>query len=212
MVPAPVRKFLKKLDLNLSGYFFSIATRGGSFSFADTFVEKILGKKGKSLDSFFDITMVTNTPTGIKPSAGDKNWIKLFTKENISKMESSVQKDLDVIQRVIANKEKYPGKRSSMRFFFGNLFHSLTDGISSQLKYYADSSCNGCGLCEKVCLSNKIKMAGKKPEWQKNIKCYYCFACFNCCPEESILLKNYTDKQGRYLYPGIAAGEIALQK
>lgn len=73
MVPAPVRKFLRKLDLNSSGYFFSIATRGGSFSFADTFVEKILRKKGESLDSFFEITMVTNTPTGIRPAAGDKN-------------------------------------------------------------------------------------------------------------------------------------------
>ncbi|GAH26880.1 unnamed protein product [marine sediment metagenome] len=51
--------------------------------------------------------------------------------------------------------------------------------------FYADSKCTGCGICEKVCLSQKIKMINKKPVWQKNVKCYLCYACLNYCPEQS---------------------------
>jgi len=35
-------------------------------------------------------------------------------------------------------------------------------------EFYSNSKCSGCGICEKVCLSNKIKLINKRPEWQKN--------------------------------------------
>jgi len=43
-----------------------------------------------------------------------------------------------------------------------------------------------CGTCEKVCLSKKIKMINKKPVWQKNVKCFYCYACINYCSMQSV--------------------------
>jgi Pyruvate/2-oxoacid:ferredoxin oxidoreductase delta subunit len=51
-----------------------------------------------------------------------------------------------------------------------------------------------------------------KPLWQKDIKCYYCYACFNFCPEQAILVKNYTYKDGRYYHPNVTAKDIAEQK
>ncbi len=37
-------------------------------------------------------------------------------------------------------------------------------------------------------------------------------ACFNFCPEQSILVKNYTHKDGRYYHPDVTAQDIAEQK
>ncbi len=44
------------------------------------------------------------------------------------------------------------------------------------------------------------------------LQCYYCYACFNFCPEQSILVKNYTHKDGRYYHPDVTAKDIAEQK
>ena len=67
--------------------------------------------------------------------------------------------------------------------------------------FYSDSNCVGCGTCEKVCLSGKIKMINGKPVWQKDIQCFFCHACLNYCPEHAVqikstrLLKSYTDQK-----------------
>jgi ferredoxin len=98
---------------------------------------------------------------------------------------------------------------------FGVLFAEY-DGAKNY--FFADSKCVGCGTCEKVCLSNKIKMVDKKPVWKKNVKCYMCYACLNFCPEQSVqikskwYMKSYTGEKGRYLHPYATARDIARQK
>jgi ferredoxin len=43
--------------------------------------------------------------------------------------------------------------------------------------FYTDTKCNGCGICERVCLSKKIKMTDNKPIWQKNpLLCVFCLS------------------------------------
>lgn len=214
-VPAPVRKFLRKLDLTSAKYIFTVMTRTGTFCLARTCIENILKKKGKKLDSFFILNMGNNSPTGIKPFPGDKNWVNEITKEKISKLESTAQNELDSIQKIILNKEKYPKKNfpNPLKYLMSNFFALLTENTKTEIKYYTDQSCTGCGTCEKVCLSNKIKLVNKKPDWQKDIQCYYCYACFNFCPEQSILVKDkYTLKNGRYYHPDVTANDIYRQK
>ncbi len=214
-VPAPVRKFLRKLDLTSTKYIFTVMTRIGTFSLARTCIENILKKKDKKLDSFFILNMANNSPTGIKPTPGDKNWVKEITREKISTLETKVQNELDSIQKIILNKDKYPEKNfpNPLIGLAGNFFALLTENTKIEIKYYTDQSCTGCGTCEKICLSNKIKLVDKKPIWQKEVQCYYCYACFNFCPEQSILVKDkYTLKNGRYHHPEITASDIAGQK
>lgn len=66
-VPAPVRRFLEKLNMESAKYSFSVVTRLGTFCVANIQVNRILKKKGKSLDSQFVLNMANNTPTGLKP-------------------------------------------------------------------------------------------------------------------------------------------------
>jgi formate hydrogenlyase subunit 6/NADH:ubiquinone oxidoreductase subunit I len=56
--------------------------------------------------------------------------------------------------------------------------------------FYANSKFIGCGTCEKVCLPGKIKMVDKKPVWQRNVKCYFCYAYLNYCPLKAVQIKS----------------------
>jgi len=84
--------------------------------------------------------------------------------------------------------------------------------------FYADSKCTGCGICEKVCPSQKIRMDNHKPVWQRNINCYLCYACLNYCPSKAVQIysklwmKSYTNEKGRYPHPYATVKDIAQQK
>jgi Pyruvate/2-oxoacid:ferredoxin oxidoreductase delta subunit len=41
---------------------------------------------------------------------------------------------------------------------------------------------------------------------------FFCYACFNFCPRQAILVKGYNLKTGCYNHPGIRAEDIAGQK
>lgn len=84
--------------------------------------------------------------------------------------------------------------------------------------FYTDERCIGCGTCEKVCPSKKVKMINNKPVWQNNVKCHFCYACLHYCPKQSIqikstwYMKSYTQRKGRYPHPYATVDEIANQK
>lgn len=61
-LPIPVKKFIKKLNLKSTRYIFAIATRAGTQHIAFMEIEKILEKKGKSLNSSFTLNMSCNDP------------------------------------------------------------------------------------------------------------------------------------------------------
>ena len=220
--PDPVRKFLKKVDLKPTQYIFAVTTNSGHPGKVNIYLEKLLKKRGKSIDSYFTLKMIGNSPKGVMPSFMIiQDWASQITKEKVSALEDEVQKELDTIHKVIINKEKNTGKDNPNppNFFMKYVDRLLqlpvewaSEYTNPKINFYADSKCTGCNLCEKVCLSKKIKMNHDKPLWQKEIKCYHCYACFNFCPEQSILVKNYTYKDGRYCHPNVTAKDIAEQK
>jgi ferredoxin len=215
-IPVFVRSIVKKLDLKSVKYIFAIATRCGTpCNTAFTKIEKILNRKGKSLDSYLILNMANNDPKF-------ENWHPA-AKEEIAEMESTVQSRLDSFHKSIINKEKSKEKDSQVIVpvnpVLGQLGSSMADarGYAGD-NFYADSKCSGCGVCEKVCLSQKIKVVDQKPVWQKNSKCFFCYTCINYCPMQSIqirsnpLMKVYTEKNGRYFHPEATVNDIAAQK
>ena len=221
-LPVPVRRFLKKIDLKPTQYIFAITTNCGYPGKVNIHLEKLLKKRGKSIDFYFTLKMMGNSPKGVMPSFMiAQDWASRITKETISALDYEVQNKLDIIHKVIISKGKNIGKDNPnpSNFFMKYIDRALQLPVEWASEYthpknnfYTDSTCTGCNLCGKVCLSGKIKMNNGKPLWQKDIKCYYCYACFNFCPEQSILVKNYTHKDGRYYHPNVTAKDIAEQK
>lgn len=213
-VPAPVRIFLDRITMKSPEYVFSITTLIGYMGFANIYVEKALKKKGVALNLAFMLNMASNTPAGLMSSA-DKNWTDKITREKIIKLEYEVQKKLDYISERITNKENHikKGPFSFFNYFLAGILSNMSKDMKKEIPFYADSSCTGCGTCEKVCISGKVKIRDKKPVWAKDVQCYYCYACFNFCSVQSVLIdKIYTEKKGRYYYPGINANDIGQQK
>jgi len=148
---------------------------------------------------------------------------KVPTTEEIKSFESVIDENLDVIHKIIKKKkisrekdttitEPVPPLIVSIVPFLNSIFRPIGELFGFKSHYYADSKCTGCGTCEKVCLSKKIKMLNGKPVWQKNVKCFYCYACINYCPKESVQIKSFTEKNGRYPHPYAIANDIAGQK
>ena len=205
-IPRPVKEFIKKLDLKSTPYIFAVATRIGTTHSAFSVIDKILKKCGRRLDAAFSINMASNDP---------KFNYKVPTEAEIAKLAENAYNKLDSIAPVIINQIQHREKDTSFITHIPLLqliafLVNLTDGLKAQ--FYTDSKCNGCGICEKVCLSKKITMKDNKPVWLEKVKCYHCSACLNYCPVQSIQLKSLTEKNGRYPHPYATASDIAGQK
>ena len=214
-IPKPVRSFMQRLDPSSARYIFTVATRIGSFTTADMSINRILRKKGKKLDAFALINMASNSPTGLKPGKGDQQWVDKMGSSKVQRMERALLPELDRISAMIQKKEPSPRKRLSypFRYLTFTVMDPLTRNMKNDIGYYIDDTCIGCGTCERVCPSGKVKLKNNRPIWQTDIPCYYCYACFNFCPQQAILVKNkYTRKDGRYHHPDITLDDIVNQR
>jgi ferredoxin len=208
-MPFPVRQFLMRADLRSARYVFALTTRLCSDKvFSD--MDNILAGRGKSLDACFPVEMPCN-------------YIPLFdppSQEEITRMESALQRRLDEVQEIIANRRKSRERDDAPTFILSRILLPVVRLYYQELRlpdmersFYADPQCTGCGLCEKICLSGKIVMKDKRPEWTDRVRCTYCFACLNYCPVQAIQIKGRkTVNRGRYHHPEVNAKDIADEK
>jgi ferredoxin len=226
LAPRIVERFIKRLNLDSAKYLFAVATRGGTECRAFGEIDKVLGKRGRRLDSFFVLTMPSGSAAIIRDPEAQ------ITPEKIERLESEAQRRLDSIQRIVVGREAHRDEDlssvtppPSFLVPFLPLINLLVPVLlplgklaESKFDFYTDSKCTGCGLCETVCLAQKIEMVDRKPVWPKGARCFGCFACLNFCPEQSIqigskwYLKSYTEQNGRYHHPSITAHDVAEQK
>jgi ferredoxin len=217
-MPVMVKEILQKFDLHSASYIFAVATRGGTPCRAFLEMEKILNNKGKKLDADFVLTMPSSTQSLLKEFA------ERINDERITRLETEMLSRLDEIIKIITLREVHHNENldgvdiPATVTFLEPLILSIARLAESNFDFYADEKCTGCGLCEKVCLAQKIKIIDGQPEWQKNVKCLNCFSCLNYCPEEAVqlnstwYLKSYTPQNGRYHHSQITADDIAAQK
>jgi ferredoxin len=220
-LPVPVKAFLEKVDLSATTYLFAVSTQGGAPPrLVEFHLEALLKEKGRSLDAFFSIKMPWSSPVGLMPVyiPGMIEYPK--PPEKIAKFEAAARKKLDLIQKVVQTQDRTPrddfprAVHLSLKRFVCKLMGSATDGLEeNHIDFYADADCTGCGICEMVCLSHKIKMVDGLPVWQEGVQCYFCYACFSFCPAQAILVKDiYAKKGDRYFHPKVTSRDIALQK
>lgn len=221
-IPILVHIFLRKLEIRNAKYIFSIATREGTVFKGFKRINSILRRKKKELHSTFIINMCGN----------DSRHKYIVPKEDdIKRIENDVLANIQIILEIVNQKKQYNVVDSSVLFPTSNnkikswLIEALViflmenaDKFGGANYFYHDKNCNGCGICEKVCLSKKIEIKNNEPVWSKNKLCYMCFACLNFCPKQSVQIhsipgvESFSEQNGRYPHPYATVKDIEYQK
>lgn len=205
-LPVPVRLLLEKINLEGAGYVFAVSTRIGTSHGAFHQVDRMLMKQGRCLDLGYSLNMPGNDPKF--------NYV-VPTPKTIARLETEALQDLDRISEKIREQAAYGvrDENCKIRIPFVRVLSGLVRLTEKgSVNLYHDEHCTGCATCEKVCTSGRIKMMDNRPVWRKEVMCYRCNACINYCPENSVQLKGFTEKNGRYSHPYATAEEIAAQK
>lgn len=62
--------------------------------------------------------------------------------------------------------------------------------------FRVNGGCVGCGLCEKKCPLNNVRLKDGKPVWGK--ECTHCMACICYCPKEAVEYEKKSVGKPRY--------------
>lgn len=186
-VPSIIEDFISKLSLHGEGYVYAVITCGGGISQSGSVLKKMLEKRGISLSYVTALLMPDNSMLFYQiPSANEAKGVLVNAESKLSE-----------IKEIISNhKTKHIGNISVLSDVVG-LGYKL---CSKTAKFYADENCTGCGMCEKICPQNVIKLHDRKPKWEA-ATCAKCSACINRCPNSAIQYGSKTKKRNRYVNP-----------
>ncbi len=202
-LPQIVYEFIEKINLDKAKYIFAGVNRDGTMDgVAFVQIEKLLLAKGKELNAGWFLQMPNN----------DIPVDDINTEDEMNQKLTEIKPRMKEIAKFIKESKNNPPPAPQKRTrSIERTNNSFREGVFKQDEfYYADDNCTSCGICEKVCPMNNIKLVDGKPQWQHN--CQMCVACINYCPERSIQYSDKTQDRGRYYHPDISVQEIINQK
>ena len=216
-IPILVKQFLRKADFSSSKYFCAIATRKNTVFRGFEAIDRLLKRQNRRLDAYCLVNMGHS-------DARHEGYVVPGEAE-IRSLEAAALKKLDVFQDAVNRRIPFREEdteytvrpsRALQRIVLWSM--AASEYVGGVNYFYADSHCTGCGVCERVCPSRKIRLAGKRPVWQREAFCFMCFACLNFCPARSVQIrsipgvKSCTRENGRYPHPYATVKDIAAQK
>ncbi len=186
-----VRDWLLKTKLNGNKDIYFILTCGGDMGGAAKHVKELCDKTGMDYCGCAELKMPENYIIMFKAPEKDRIDVSIALAED---------KLLKIAQKIKAGKpfpEKRAGALDNIKSgVVNNCFYKL---FVSAKKFYANDNCISCGLCEKKCPLDNIKVNGAKPVWGNN--CTQCMACICTCPKGAIEYGKATVGKDRYYCP-----------
>jgi ferredoxin/flavodoxin len=199
-MPNIVVEFMKKIGSLKGKYVFGVSTYGGWQAGTMSQLKKLIEQKGGELAYGSGVRMPGNyTPMYGGPS--DKKRDKTF-----AKADKKLSRIIDDISKKRTGTLEKNGPINNF-IFSGVLYKSGMKQIKKMDKEFTVlDNCNACGICEKICPANNIKMQSGKPVWQHN--CEQCLACLQWCPVEAIQFTKKTIGRKRYHHPEVRVNDI----
>ena len=201
-VPDIVKQFIIRMEFISSPYIYAVATHAGEPGQSLYDIKALLAKKGKSLSLGIAIAMPGNA---IETNPNDEL-------ERLSTLEykaTEIAKLIDAQQTGVIDGNNGLGEH--IRNFIVNFV--AWNYVYTPKLYKPTDACTNCGICENVCPVNNIRLADKKPIWDK--KCAACMACFHWCPNEAIYMDNVFigfGKRRKYHHPDITITDMINAK
>lgn len=192
--PGIVLDFIDRLELSGKPYTFSLSTCGDEEGNTSKIMEAALAEKGLTLDGAFTLRMPNNYIIGFDVDSKEVETEKLKAAAlMLSEICSAIGKRQTGITLTL------PGRFVSLK---SGLVNALFNRYAIRTKqFFADKTCNGCGICEKACPLHTIRMQEGKPVWGE--ACTQCLGCINRCPEKAIQYGKRTAGKGRYHHPDL---------
>ncbi len=198
-LPKIVADFIKKVNFSEKAYIFGLASYGGLLANSGINLEKLLKKKGYTLAAGFAVQMPGNAVTVYDIPPEEKRESMYKNEEKRIKEIASIVKQRKPSR--IEKKQGLPGKlMSGVNPTFSTKVHDTDKNFS------VENTCDGCGICEKVCPVNNIRMVNNRPEWQH--RCQSCLACLHWCPQQAIQAGKKTKSRARYHHPDITIKDM----
>jgi len=193
-LPGVVRRFLKRAVFNAQ-YAASFVTYGSSPLGTLGEVRRILKKK-KIGKLYF----------GAIPSA--ENYLALFGPPKTETVKRRVlMQEKATEEAALCVNEKRENKVNTFCPFSFLVSRLFSLGLKIFYKYYRlGGSCDGCGLCEKICPVSAIAMKNGRPVFGE--KCEHCQGCVDMCPLRAIQFGRVKFASAGYRHPQIGLDEL----
>ena len=190
-LPSIVEEFLRKAEFKTE-YLYYVSTYGTTPGASGALAAEAI--RGRRIAAFYSVRM-------------PDTWTPMFdlsAPEKVAAFTGTTEKRIDEICRNAA--ERHTNSHMSPRtpavitkLISGPIYNNKARKTAN---FSVEDCCIGCGLCEKKCPVNAIRMTDGKPVWVKD-KCVMCLGCLHRCPKFAIQYGNRTKNHGQYLNPNV---------
>ena len=186
-LPRLVKDWMMQTEFKGNKDVYFVLTCGSDMGNAEKYLKKLCAELGLNYK-------------GAAPVVMPENYIAMFDAPDAEE-ESVIMKKADralsrIARRIKNNEELLPVKAgigAIIKSGINSIYYSL---IVKDKKFYAEDTCNGCGLCVKKCPLGNIEIVDGKPQWNGN--CTHCMACIAYCPTEAIEYGKISKGKRRY--------------
>lgn len=106
-LPKPVESFIKHSDFSNVDYLFAVSTHGGLPGRPEHYINHLLKQHNSTLDEYFDIEMINNTPKGVAPKILMRlNWEEDITQDHVVNMVKDSDQSILKIMSSIQNQSQ----------------------------------------------------------------------------------------------------------